>query len=330
MRKTKAAWRGHWLDRAWVRLQPGLRLFEGGWGDETVGRLLTEHAANPPVPEPAPVIWDGPERSLGRGQWREGRFESPLHAELLPAESREAHFGIWLPAGANENTPVVVHIGGVGDEGYRLRRHLSSPLLRQGVGALILENPFYGARRPAGQSGTALRRVSDQLLLSGAVVAEACALLAWLRDRGYRRLGVTGYSMGGSAAGLVGAMFREPIAVAACAAGISGTPVFTEGLLSTYVAWDRLGPNRTAAVARFAEALAPGGLDRFAPPVGTTAMVLLAARHDGYVPAASVEALQQHWVGAELRWMPGGHISSFLTKRRAICAAIATALAGLD
>ncbi|WIA35889.1 hypothetical protein OEZ86_004271 [Tetradesmus obliquus] len=69
---------------------------------------------------------------------------------------------------------------------------------------------------------------------------------------------------------------------------------------------------------------------RYPTPVRPDAAVLVAARHDGYVDMASVQALQAHWPGSELRLVDGGHVSAFLLHQEAFRAALRDSLARLE
>ena len=106
----------------------------------------------------------------------EGTFLSPF-ATGLPSECRQACFQVITPMywqnhhhdaslsaeeeGVREKMrrlrPIVIVLAGTGEQGYDRRRHLISyPLARLGIASLVLESPFYGKRRPAGQVCSAL------------------------------------------------------------------------------------------------------------------------------------------------------------------------------
>lgn len=53
----------------------------------------------------------------------------------------------------------------------------------------MLESPYYGARRPAGQRGSKLRFVSDLLALGRATIEESLFLLHWAAGEGMSKLG---------------------------------------------------------------------------------------------------------------------------------------------
>lgn len=74
---------------------------------------------------------------------------------------------------------------------------MAKPLLQKGIGAIILENPFYGLRKPTEQIRSSLRHVSDIFVMGGCLVLECITLLNWCVQLGLGPLGVTGISMGG-------------------------------------------------------------------------------------------------------------------------------------
>jgi hypothetical protein len=59
----------------------------------------------------------------------------------------------------------------------------------QGIATMVLESPFYGARRPVGQGGSRLLHVSDLLVLGRATIEESLCLLDWSHRQGYGKLG---------------------------------------------------------------------------------------------------------------------------------------------
>jgi len=70
-----------------------------------------------------------------------------------------------------------------------MRRRARARVRAQNVATLSLESPYYGARKPAGQSGSKLQRVSDLLMLGRATIEESLFLLAWAQRQGHSRLG---------------------------------------------------------------------------------------------------------------------------------------------
>ena len=74
---------------------------------------------------------------------------------------------------------------------------MAKPLLQAGIGSIILENPYYGHRKPKDQLRSSLHFVSDIFVMGGCLILESIALLNWLERMGFGPLGVSGISMGG-------------------------------------------------------------------------------------------------------------------------------------
>ena len=66
---------------------------------------------------------------------------------------------------------------------------------------------------------------------------------------------------------------------------------------------------------------------RLPPPALPAAAICVGARADAYVARASVAELAAHWPGSEVRWVPGGHVSAFLTQGDAFRGAIRDSVA---
>jgi hypothetical protein len=76
--------------------------------------------------------------------------------------------------------PVAIILPGTGEHGFERRRHVVSyPLARLGVASIILDGPYYGARRPATQSASRLPALMDLCVLGRATIDEAVALARW-------------------------------------------------------------------------------------------------------------------------------------------------------
>ncbi|KCV71179.1 hypothetical protein H696_02131 [Fonticula alba] len=200
--------------------------------------------------------------------------------DLLPAECRRARIQIVLPAGigagagarggiagrqsalgpqlaaalgvepaADQDTSppgpaTFVQLSATGDHSFWRRRMLTAvPLARDhGIASIILENPFYGARKPAGQVRSNLRTMMDLFRMGIAIQYETMALLHWaereLRCDG--RLGVAGLSMGGHMAALAVASWPRPLALVSCLGPFSAAGVFTHGVFGAVCDWPSL------------------------------------------------------------------------------------------
>lgn len=257
---------------------------------------------------------------------KEGVFRTPCDEELtgaLPPESHIARVAFLAPKFFTpERTACVVHLAGTGDHTFERRLRLGGPLLKENIATMVLESPFYGQRRPMLQRGAKLLCVSDLLLLGRVTIEEARSLLYWLdTEAGFGKLGVCGLSMGGVHAAMVGSLSPFPVATLPFLSPHSAVVAFCEGILRHATAWDVLREDLAAQQAamsleevqeRMRNVLSLTDVTRFPIPKNPKAVIFVAATDDGYIPNHSVLELQKAWPGSEVRWVTGGHVSSFL------------------
>ncbi|XP_044538260.1 protein ABHD18 [Gracilinanus agilis] len=176
----------------------------------------------------------------------EGHFVSPMahHVpDLMPIESVIARFQFIVPKEWNNKyRPVCIHLAGTGDHHYWRRRTLMArPMIKEArMASLLLENPYYGCRKPKDQVRSSLKNVSDLFVMGGALVLESAALLHWLEREGYGPLGMTGISMGGHMASLAVTNWPKPLPLIPCLSWSTASGVFTTGVLSKSVNWREL------------------------------------------------------------------------------------------
>ncbi len=276
-----------------------LKTFRDGWGDEALHPLL-DAAAMAPAAAPLELRW-GPERHDGGLVVRDAVFDSP--AAALPPPSSTGVVRRIGPAGTER--AICVWMAAWNDHGYATRTRLAVPLARMGIASVLLENPYYGARRVGDGRTQPIATVADFAVMGHAAVTEGCALLATLRA-GDVPLGVAGYSMGANIAAMVAAACGFPVATAALAASHSPGPVFLDGAPAGGVDWDALG-GKVAARPRLRELLGRASVLSMTRPDRPDAAVIVGSRRDGFVPASATHALHRHWPGSELRWHRGGH-----------------------
>ncbi|XYH92653.1 alpha/beta hydrolase family protein [Sorangium sp. So ce1128] len=323
----------HWIDHVHALTSMRRRLFHGGFGDAADIASRVSDAWLAASPQPIAVSWAAPPRIAGNLAVRDGTFSSPI-AEL-PGAARTAHVRELLPRARRPapDRPMYVVLAASGQEGFATRTRLLRPMVEStGIGAILLENPFYGLRRPPWQRGTALRTVGDLVLMNMGMLQEGRSLLAWLAANGHTQLGITGFSMGAAQAALVAARWPEPLAVAICCAGVSSAPAFTRDLLSRSIDFERLGHGEGGAeVARrkLGEYIAMADVDRHPLPRCPEAAVIVGARYDGYVLADEVRRLHELWKGSELRWLPTGHVGALMQHGAALRWAAVEAMARL-
>ena len=308
----------HWLDRLAVRAasRPALYepIFNQGWGNSDLLECFKEKSGYAGPIADIDIAWSYSEFSDG-AFYRDGTFVSP-EVDLLPQASRTAHVREVSPSG--QAAASVVFMAAFNDHGYATRTKLATLLARVGIASLMLENPYYGRRRPV--PGQPMRTVTDFFAMGSAAVAEGRSLLKWLAANRPGPVGITGYSMGGNIAALISATTPFPIATAALAAAYSPGPVWMEGALGAAIAWDALGG--TEAREELCLTLGLPSALRFPPPLLPTAAVLANPKLDGYIPRHAFEDLHKHWPGSELRWIDGGHASTMLWRKNDLVRAI--------
>lgn len=297
-------------------MTPSRRLYADGFGERK--RLESLVAAIRSLPDqavvPIDIAW-GSTKHFGRTEVRHGELTSPA-AEVLPSGVRQVHLEEWLP---HADAPRCVVLATTGEEGFMLRRPLARWLARQGIGSVLLENAYYGQRRPEGQLGAAVRTVADQFAMNLATVIELRSLLAHFAGRGLV-VGATGFSQGGMMAAFGAALSDFPVSVSPRGAACAAETVFTSAALSRTMRWDVLAAeagSMESARRYFAECLEPVRLDRLPVPVAPERAILVASRHDGFIPAAEARALHEVWKGSELRWLEAGHVTGLVLQHRA-------------
>ncbi|ESN99146.1 hypothetical protein HELRODRAFT_67498 [Helobdella robusta] len=175
-----------------------------------------------------------------------GHFLSPLTLHMpgiMPKETETARFQMVIPVvWKSKRRPVCIHLAGTGDHFFwRRRTLLARPLLKEaGIASIILENPYYGYRKPKQQVRSSLHNVSDLFVMGGALVLESLVLLHWCTKQGYGPLGLTGISMGGHMASLAATNWHKPIVLVPCLSWSTASVVFTEGVMSGALPWKLL------------------------------------------------------------------------------------------
>lgn len=181
----------------------------------------------------------------------QGHFTTPVMdvaPSVVPNAVKTARFEMIVPReGATNNyfslkkvQPVCIHMAGTGDHGFHRRRELmAKPLISHGIASVLLENPFYGTRKPQEQFRSGLLHVNDLFVMGLSLILETLVLLHWLkRTRGeHTPLGLTGISMGGHMASLAATNWPERLAIVPCMSWTSASVVWTEGVLSKAIPW---------------------------------------------------------------------------------------------
>ncbi|XP_072771284.1 protein ABHD18 [Nerophis lumbriciformis] len=228
------------------------KLFIGGWGKpEDLKRIFEfrkviadRERCKSLVPKDYPVYINKTEEHTDC-YIHDGVFISPLDhlvPGILPPEAVKARFQFIVPKRWQCNRPVCIHLAGTGDHFFWRRRTLMArPMIKEaGMASLLLENPYYGYRKPKDQRRSCLKNVSDLFVMGGALMLESSVLLHWLESEGYSPVGMTGISMGGYMSSLAVTNWPKPIPLIPCLSWSTASSVFTTGVLSKAVKWTEL------------------------------------------------------------------------------------------
>ncbi|PIO56396.1 hypothetical protein TELCIR_22205, partial [Teladorsagia circumcincta] len=90
---------------------------------------------------------------------------------------------------------VCIHLAGTGDHSY-VRREVGfvKGLLDEGIGSILLQNPFYADRKPPSQFRSSLESVSDLFVMGAALISECAFLRSWAQSEGYGAMALSGVS----------------------------------------------------------------------------------------------------------------------------------------
>ena len=118
---------------------------------------------------------------------------------------------------------------------------MAVPMARErGIGSIILENPYYGLRKPKGQLRSSLHHVSDLFVMGACLIMEGHQLLTWAEKEGCYPLACHGISMGGHMASLAASAWPKPVALVPCLAWTSGSVTFCQGVMAGAINWPLL------------------------------------------------------------------------------------------
>jgi hypothetical protein len=290
-----------------------LRIFPGGWGDPKYIAQLGDAHLLTLAPPTLDISWT-PTKHLADRTVRDGRFAALTD---VPGQAATATIRLIEPPQGTDRLCLLM--AAWNDHGYNTRQQLADDLVGFGIGALILEIPYYGSRRIVSVDEQPVPTVADFARMGLGAVTEGRALLQHFRDN--YTMGVSGYSMGGNIGALVGAAAGFPVAMAPLAASHSPGPVFLDGVISNGIQWNALGGRDQEP--RLRAALSSVSVLSLPPPPWAPAAVMVAGRADGFIPRPAVEALHDHWPGSELRWKRGGHATLLWRRRHELAKAIA-------
>lgn len=172
----------------------------------------------------------------------DGEFKSPLAKYMPNILPQESHTCYWKGFFPNNSRKVVIHLASTGDHSY-FRRKLGfvNNLLEKNIASILIENPFYGRRKPKNQFRSSLLNVSDLFILGAALMTECNYLLMYAKtEHGFDIQGISGVSMGGFTASLSASNIKYPISLVPCLSWTCASKSYTKGVISEAINWDVL------------------------------------------------------------------------------------------
>ncbi|HTS17970.1 MAG TPA: alpha/beta hydrolase family protein [Verrucomicrobiae bacterium] len=235
------------------------------------------------------------------------QFSSPAPSPWK--RNNTVHGRLYTGAGAWQDKPTVILLHGWNAQtAYRtLFPHIARRLVKHGVNAAMFELPYHSRRKPRGR-GAARNFLSGDLVhvaqAAHQSMADARALIAWLKEQGSPRVGLWGISLGAWLSGLL-----------ACTEARVDFAV----LMTPVVRMDRLiaeadfcAPIRRS-LGGAAIRLDSMNLMSHRLRVPTEKILIVASEHDLFAPVETIEELCEAW-GVTGIWRPRhGHISVLLS-----------------
>jgi dienelactone hydrolase len=279
----------------------------------------------PPDVVRRPSLLPRPGRALELLTWRS------QHVPLCPRYAKR-HTGVYaknLTASARYTHPhsgprdrALVYVHGWLEPGPWIEEVLLLPQLYDalGVDVLHVQLPFHGTRNPRSSLfhgefywSADLVRSFDAIRQS---VLDARTAVAWLRAQGYREIGVTGISLGGSIAMVLACLDPLPdyvvpiVSHLAIGAAVEEAPI----LWRMRTDLERFGVGR----AQREEIFRRFGLEQLTPKLSPERQLWIMAREDAYIAAPLVEAQWRAWGEPPIEWIPGGHMTFPLSLGRIV------------
>lgn len=219
----------------------------------------------------------------------------------------------WIrPAGRQRDTALIYVHGwlepGSWAEEATLFRKWSKAL---DVDILHVALPFHGPRKPRGAlfSGEYFWTADLVRSIEGVrqAVYDARALAGWLRAQGYRRVGVTGISLGGAITMLLACLDPLPEFVIPIIAHLELESAVEEAPILWRMKQDleRWGIDRRQRQDLFRRI----GLSGIQPLLAPERQLWIQAREDVYIHASIAEAQWRAWGRPNILWIDGGHMT---------------------
>ena len=216
---------------------------------------------------------------------------------------------------------------------------MALPMLRErGIASVLIENPYYGLRKPKKQLRSSLFFVCDLFIMGAALIFESQVLLRWASEAGYGPLVCHGVSMGGHMACLSASASASPVGVVPCLAATSASVTFCQGVMSRAINWRQLeqqlrdcpqyedevwplvqSPEKYQPPAQLSADFFMRCLmdecthvGNYSPPLDTGMVEIVRAELDAYQPGEGLTPLQHYYPGSVSTSIDEGHVRSYL------------------
>ncbi|KAI6241302.1 C4orf29-like protein [Aphelenchoides fujianensis] len=250
-----------------------------------------------------------------------------------------------------ERRGLALHLAATGDHGYRIRAANANELLKHGISSLLLQNPFYGSRKPAAQFRSALENVSDLFVLGASLAFECATLIRWFGEDYGPRV-ITGISMGGYNAGFAASNLPFRVGLVPCLSWTTAAsrlragepsrwkqlerelenPAFIAGISEIKSDWlpqlhDRereweVGLD-TPAKKFLLDSDGTTNLKQFPVPFDPSLTKFVVAEGDAYIERTGAPDIRDLWPGCEVHSIPGvGHVLGYFQHGRTFCRVI--------
>jgi dienelactone hydrolase len=265
------------------------------------------YAASPPI---RPECWETIDESDGVARERL-IFPSTAPGGIVPNDQVSVHF--YRPVHRRSSYNLLV-LHGIWRQDQRFEHWFCHELARAGVSSALLTLPFHWERAPRDAPSGALFVSADPLWTAAAfrqAIMDARGVLGLLRGRG-TPVGVVGFSLGGILAHILMALEPVDLGMSVLAGGnIAG--IVWESLLTR--AHRRAMEARGVTFPRLAALWAAGNPTRYAWRAKPSRLLMVNAQYDLLVPRHFTEELWRALGQPPIRWLPAGHITTFLFRR---------------
>ncbi len=222
-------------------------------------------------------------------------------------------WGRWLrPEGRIRKTCIIYVHGwlepGSWVEEATLFKHWSKVL---DVDIVHVSLPFHGRRAPRNSlfSGEFFWTADLVRTVEGVrqAVCDTRTMMAWLREQGYERIGISGISLGGALTMITACVDDHPDFILPIIAHLK----MSEAVERASILWrmksdlEKWGIDATQRRAIF-ERL---GIGRFRPVLAPERQLWIEAREDAYLEAHHVQEQWAEWGEPNLYWIEGGHMT---------------------